>query len=170
VIRYALNRNGELVARSKKDPTEPIRERASRYPEVDKGTACTQSSFKTGKKAFLYVGMQGGRYKAMFKLRESMDEASRLARTEPDRYQLGSTPWVTARFTAEEPMPARRWKKWLDESYALSRPTGVASNTGKKATATKKTTPRAKMTGKKATSERTSTKKASTNKTVRKSR
>ena len=38
------------------DPTEPIRLKASRYPAVDEGTACTQSSFKTGKKAFLLCG------------------------------------------------------------------------------------------------------------------
>ena len=42
---------------SKKDPTDPIRLRASRYSGVDEGTACTQSSFKAGKKAFLYIGM-----------------------------------------------------------------------------------------------------------------
>ena len=51
-----------------KDPTEPIRLKASQYPDVDEGTACTQSSFKTGGKSFLFIGEQGGRYKAMFKL------------------------------------------------------------------------------------------------------
>ena len=38
-----------------KDPTEAIRLKASKYPGVDQGTACTQSSFKTGKKAFLFI-------------------------------------------------------------------------------------------------------------------
>ena len=64
------------MAASQKDPTEPIRLTASQYPEVDQGTACTQSAFKTGKKAFLYIGMQGGRFKAMFKLDGSMAEAA----------------------------------------------------------------------------------------------
>ena len=103
-----------------KDPTEPIRLEAGRYSGVDRGTACTQSSFKTGGKAFLYIGMQGGRYKAMFKLKASMDQAVELAKKQPDRFDVGSTSWVTARFSAEEPMPKRLWKKWLDESYALS--------------------------------------------------
>ena len=103
-----------------KDPTEPIRLEASRYPDVDEGTACTQSSFKTGGKAFLFIGMQGGRYKAMFKLKESLAEATKLAAKDPDDIQVGS--WVTARFTAEKPLPKRVWKKWLDESYELSRP------------------------------------------------
>ena len=108
------------MAADKKDPTAPIRLEASRYPDVDEGTACTQTSFKAGKKAFLFVGMQGGRYKAMFKLKKSIPQAVKLAETDPDRYQVGS--WVTARFTADEPMPKRLWKKWLDESYALTQP------------------------------------------------
>ncbi len=113
------------MPKNDKDPTEPIRLKASRYPQVDEGTACTQSSFKTGGKAFLYIGEQGGRYKAMFKLKDSIPEASKLAKKDPDDYQLGSTAWVTARFTAAKPMPKRLWEKWLDESYALSAPGGA---------------------------------------------
>lgn len=104
------------------DPTLPLRERASEYPEVDEGTSCTQSSFKTGGKAFLFVGEQGGRSKAMFKLETSRSEAEKLAQQHPADYQVGSGVWVTARFSADKPMPAKRWKKWLDESYELSRP------------------------------------------------
>ncbi len=102
------------------DPTEPIREKASRYPGVDEGTACTQSSFKAGGKGFLYVGEQGGRYKAMFKLERSIPEATALAEAHPADVQVGKGGWVTARFSAEEPMPKGRWTKWLDESYALA--------------------------------------------------
>lgn len=101
------------------DPTEPIRLKASLYPDVDVGTACTQSSFKANKKGFLYVGEQGGRYKAMFKLKKSILEADELAANAPADYQVGNGGWVTVRFSAEEPMPAQLWKKWLDESYEL---------------------------------------------------
>ena len=103
-----------------KDPTEEIREKAAAYPEVDEGTSCTQSSFKTGGKAFLFIGEQGGRYKAMFKLKASKPEALALAKEAPKDFQAGSGDWVTARFSAEHPLPKQRWKKWLDESYALS--------------------------------------------------
>lgn len=102
------------------DPTKPIRLQASQYPNVDEGTSCTQSSFKTGGGAFLFIGEQGGRYKAMFKLKDSKDEAVALAKKEPKNFQAGSGVWVTARFSAEEPLPKRLWRKWLDESYALS--------------------------------------------------
>jgi hypothetical protein len=110
------------VSAASPDPTEPIRIKASGYPEVDAGTACTQDAFKTGKKAFLYIGPQGGRFKAMFKLGESRAAAEALAESDPSHYEVGSTAWVTARFSAEEPMPQARWEKWLDESYEMSRP------------------------------------------------
>lgn len=140
---------------AKSDPTEPIRLKASKYKEVIKGTACTQSAFKTAKSAFLYIGMQGGRYKAMFKLDRSRGEAEKLAAKHPDLYETGSTSWVTARFTAEKPMPSKLWQKWLDESYQLSLETGkqpsktTKKKTAKKKTVKKKTAP--KKTGKKKT-------------------
>lgn len=104
------------------DLTEPIRLRASQYPEVAEGTACAQSSFKRGKTSFLFVGEQGGRYKAMFKLDASKAEAMQLAEAQPDDFQAGSNAWVTARFSAEKPLPEELWRRWLDESYALSGP------------------------------------------------
>ncbi len=111
---------------SKDDPTVPLRQRASKYTDVDEGTSCTQSSFKTGDKAFLFVGEQGGRFKAMFKLGSSKAEAAELAEKHPDDYQVGSGIWVTARFSADRPIPLKRWKRWLDESYELSRSTKKA--------------------------------------------
>ena len=104
------------------DPTEPIREKAAAFPEIAKGTSCNQSSFKTTKKSFLFVGPgpKGKGFKAMFKLKESMPEALQLASEQPDRFEVGSTGWVTARFTAEDPMPRALWERWLEESYLLS--------------------------------------------------
>lgn len=102
-----------------KDPTDAIRQKAGSYPDVDEGTTCTQSSFKTGGKSFLFLGQQGGRYKAMFKLKDSLPDAQLLAQEEPDNYQVGKTAWVTVRFTSQNPVPSKLWKKWLDESYRL---------------------------------------------------
>lgn len=102
------------------DPTEPIRQRASEYPNVAEGTSCTQSSFKTKKSAFLYIGEQGGRFKMMFKLKASREDAARLAKERPKDFQLGTGAWVTARFSEEAPLPDALWTRWLDESYELS--------------------------------------------------
>ena len=93
------------MAARPKDPTEPIRQMASEFPDVAEGTSCTQGSFKVGKQAFLYIGPQGGRFKAMFKLDASRPDAERLATERPDDFQAGSTAWVTARFSADQPMP-----------------------------------------------------------------
>ena len=128
------------MSADKSDPSEPIRLKASRYPGFESGTSCTQSSFKTGKGAFLYIGMQGGRHKAMFKLQKSMPEARKLAEKQPDRFQVGSTAWVTARFTTEEPIPKKLWEKWLDESYELAVASGAGTKSAKKNVPKKKAT------------------------------
>ncbi len=102
------------------DPTEAMREAARGYDGVTEGESCSQSSFKAGKTAFFYVGPQGGRFKAMFKLDKSMADAEAMAEQQPDSFEVGKNGWVTARFSAEKPMGVRLWKKWLKESYTLS--------------------------------------------------
>lgn len=102
------------------DPLDAIRRKAAAFAGVETGKACTQSSFKVGGQAFLFLGTQGGRCKAMFKLAASRPEAERLARERPADFQVGSGPWVTARFSAEAPLPAALWTRWLGESRALA--------------------------------------------------
>ena len=104
------------------DPTDPIRKKAVTFPAVAKGTSCNQSSFKAGRGAFFYVGpgAKGQGFKAMFKLKRSMPHARKLATTDPERFEVGSTGWVTTRFTAEEPLPRSIWEAWLEESYELT--------------------------------------------------
>lgn len=106
------------------DPTEAIREMASEFPDVLKGTSCTQSAFKTKKGAFLFIGpgAKGIGFKAMFKLDKSREQAEELAESDPDRFEMGSGQWVTVRFSAEKPLQKRIWSKWLKESYAIMAP------------------------------------------------
>ena len=104
---------------AKADPTKPILERAKKYDGAVQGTSCTQVSFKVGKKAFLFIGEQGGRFKAMFKLERSLEEARKMSAENPDDFQVGSNGWVTARFSKDDPLPKSLWTKWLDESYQL---------------------------------------------------
>lgn len=106
------------------DPTDAIRTKAAAFPAVAPGTSCNQSSFKVGKRAFLYIGpgAKGRGFKAMFKLDQSMPQARELATTHPDRFEVGSTGWVTTRFTAEEPLSGDVWENWLEESYELAAP------------------------------------------------
>jgi hypothetical protein len=110
-----------------RDPTDEMRTRAAEFPAIAPGTSCNQSSFKVAKRAFLYVGpgRKGSGFKAMFKLDESMPQAKELAEAQPDRFEVGSTGWVTTRFTAEEPLPKAVWEVWLEESYALAARSGA---------------------------------------------
>ena len=107
---------------SSQDPTEPIRKKALTFPAVDKGASCNQSSFKAGKAAFLYIGpgAKGQGFKAMFKLERSRTQAEKLAQKDPDRFEVGSTNWVTTRFTADKPLAKTIWERWLKESYELA--------------------------------------------------
>lgn len=104
------------------DPTDAIRRHAITYPGVAKGTSCNQSSFKAGKGTFLFIGpgTKGVGFKAMFKLKDSIPEARKLAAQHPDRFEVGTTGWVTARFTTENPLPKTVWLKWLNESYEVT--------------------------------------------------
>ncbi|MEM7203966.1 MAG: hypothetical protein AAF628_27140 [Planctomycetota bacterium] len=123
------------------DPTEPIRRMAASLAGAAEGTACNQSSFKVGKSAFLFIGpgAKGVGYKAMFKLATSMPEAQELAATQPERFGAGSGGWVTARFTADQPLRKTLWAKWLKESHrlALGGGTAAAKKAGRKKTGRK---------------------------------
>ena len=111
-----------------KDPTKALRKAAGALPDVVEAMSCNQTSYKAGKKAFLYVGpgAKGVGYKAMFKLEASLGEAESLAKSEPERYELGVGNWVTTRFSAENPLPKTIWSSWLKESHAGATKSGRA--------------------------------------------
>jgi len=120
-----------------KDPTRALKAAAAAFPDVVEGTSCNQTSYKIGKKAVLYVGpgAKGVGFKAMFKLEASLEDAKSLAEGEPDRFEVGVGNWVTARFSAEHPLPKKIWSKWLEESHAGATKGGGA---GKKSARRKK--------------------------------
>lgn len=104
---------------SNQDPTEPLCRMAASFPGVTRSLSCNQDAFKVGKGAFLFIGpgAKGIGFKAMFRLGDSMPQAKELAAEQPDRFEVGSTGWVTARFTAEKPLAKALWSKWLRESF-----------------------------------------------------
>lgn len=104
------------------DITYPIRVKAAAYDNVITGTSCNQSSFKTKRGAYLFIGpgAKGIGYKAMFKLGDAMPQALGLADKHPQRFEVGTTGWVTARFTEENPLPESIWDVWLNESYLVT--------------------------------------------------
>ena len=111
-----------------KDPTKAMKKAAAALPNVIEGTSCNQTSYKAGKSAFLYVGpgRKGVGYTAMFKLEASCEEVKDLAKSEPERFELGVGNWVTTRFSAEDPLPKKIWSSWLGESHAGATKSGGA--------------------------------------------
>jgi hypothetical protein len=134
------------------DPTDPIRKAAVMFPGVAKGTSCNQSSFKAGKSSFLFIGpgAKGQGFKAMFKLDRSMPQAKTLAAEAPDRFEVGSTGWVTTRFSGQAPLPKSIWAKWLRESYDLACGVGVEARQTSPRRDTKSKAKRSKATRSKA--------------------
>ena len=74
----------------------------------------------------------------MFKLERSRAQAEQLAQREPDRFEVGSTSWVTTRFTADEQLANTIWSKWLKESYELTAGSASSPKQTAKRTASKK--------------------------------
>jgi hypothetical protein len=56
----------------------------------------------------------------MFELKALMPQAQEVATKDPERFEVGRTGWVTARFTTERPLPEEIWREWLAESYDLT--------------------------------------------------
>lgn len=104
------------------DPTDEMRRAARTFPDVEEGQSCNQTAFKVGKGAFLFLGpgAKGLGFKAMFRLDHSRPEAEQLAAAHPERFEVGRTGWVTARFSGEQPLQKPLWRRWLAESYALT--------------------------------------------------
>jgi hypothetical protein len=111
------------MARRKSPANEPgntLRELALRHPGVDEGVACEgtvieKRTLKVGGKAFLFLGPRD----AMLKLRESLSEATRLEKAEPERYRAGAGGWVKVSFVPDAPADLALLAKWIAESHRV---------------------------------------------------
>jgi predicted DNA-binding protein (MmcQ/YjbR family) len=98
---------------------ETLRKFALGYPEAQEGVSCAGTSLERAtvnarNKAFVFLG-DG---EARLKLGESLEEATRLASREPERYRPGSKGWVQVTLGPGEP-PLDLLQRWIDESYRL---------------------------------------------------
>lgn len=112
-----------------------LREVALKHPETSEGVACAgtpleRRAIKVRKKTFLFLGHED----AMLKLKDSLGEAKRLAKREPDRCKAGGIGWVTVVVRDDAVTPPAMLRKWVDESYRLLAPKTLTR--GPKATAT----------------------------------
>ena len=99
-----------------KQAVQALRKAALEYEDVEEGVACAGTAiecatFKVKKKAFLFVNQNNAR----LRLTKSRAEAARLAKTEPQRYVVGSQGW--AKIFLAKPPALELMLRWLDESY-----------------------------------------------------
>ena len=102
--------------------SESLRGMALAYPETSEGTSCVNRAFKVRKKNFLFVGEKADQIKVMLKLGDSLEEARDLG---DPRVGVGSTGWVTLRFSATDPLPEATLAAWVQESFCTLAPKTV---------------------------------------------
>ena len=101
-------------------PSEALRAHARKHPGTSEGSACAGTALESttilaGGKTFLFLREDGAR----LKLRESLAEATRLAKRDPEHYAVGAGGWVKVSFEAGAPVALEVLKPWVDESYRL---------------------------------------------------
>ena len=116
-----------------KNVVKALRQTALKYPETSEGIACAgtpieRRTIKVRKKTFLFLGKGD----AMLKLKDSLPEAKRLAKKEPERCKAGSAGWVTVVVKDDALTPPAMLKRWVDESFRLLAPKTLTRAPGKK--------------------------------------
>ena len=98
---------------------QQLRDLALSYPGAIEATSCNKAAFKTGKRAFLYVGEKEDSWNMMFKLDESLGELQLLAERKPENYSVGMKGWITLRFPTGKGPTKKQIERWVDESFRL---------------------------------------------------
>jgi len=102
-----------------RDPVSELRRIALSHPDVVFGTTCDKFAFRSGGKAFLFVGSDGPTCDVKVKLLDSLPEAQRLADEQPGAFKVGVHGWVTLVFPVENPPPRELLERWVAESRRL---------------------------------------------------
>jgi hypothetical protein len=107
---------------------EALRKLALKLPETSEGVACEgttaeKRTVQARDKAFVFLGEND----AMFKLRESLAHATKLAFKQPQLFKVGAHGWVTATLGHADGPPLDVLEKWLRESYMLVAPKSLTS-------------------------------------------
>lgn len=104
-----------------------LRKIAMRYPEVVEGKSCTKAAFGARKKNFLFVDEDGDCLVVMLKLKQSLDEATKLSTKHPDNVKAGKTGWVTITVGPGTTLPLDLLQRWIGESYLLIVPKALVA-------------------------------------------
>lgn len=110
-------------SRGKAHPAEEaVRKHALSYPNTHEDFPWGHSAIKVGKKAFVFMGTDGGGFGLSVKLAQSHQAALTLPFAQPTGYGLGKSGWVSAEFGPEDEPPLGLLRQWVDESYRAVAP------------------------------------------------
>lgn len=107
---------------SQSKTVQPIRQIAESFPEVSVGTVCNKDAYKARNKNFLFLWAGDTEYKLKLKLADSLPEAQKLAKAEPDYYSIGSSGWVDIEMPLKKSPPKALLRRWIEESFRLNAP------------------------------------------------
>jgi len=100
-----------------------LRKAGMAYPGVTEEFPWGHRTLKVNGKSFIFMGINGKEGLVLsVKLPRSNGAALMLSFTEPTRYGLGKSGWVTAYFGAKDTPPLKMLRQWLDESYRAVAP------------------------------------------------
>lgn len=102
---------------------DAIRTFALAFPETREDFPWGERAFKVRNKTFVFMsGGEGAPFGLSVKLPQSREFALDYDFTEPTHYGLGKHGWVSARFPADEELPADLLHAWITESYRAVAP------------------------------------------------
>jgi hypothetical protein len=107
--------------------SETIRTHAMTFPETTEGSSCVNRAFKAGGKNFVFVGEKEYETNMRLKLGDSIPEIAKLAKTDPDRWQVGKGGWALLRFDPDNPPPNDDLERWITESFRLLAPKKIVA-------------------------------------------
>lgn len=104
------------------DPLSDIRKTLQHYPELTEGKSCSRTAFKSGGKAFLFVGVHEVFHDLMLKLGPSLEEAENMEAESPDLIRTGAHGWVTLTCSPDQGLDDALIQRWILESFTLLAP------------------------------------------------
>ena len=105
----------------------PLRDHAMAKPEATEHFPWGERAIKVKGKVFLFMRADAQQLSLSTKLPQSAQVALLLPFATPTGYGLGKAGWVSAAFSASQPLPVEMLCAWIDESYRAVAPAKLAA-------------------------------------------
>ena len=107
--------------------SDTIRQMALALPDTTEGTSCVNRAFKAGSKNFAFLGEKDDECGLRLKLDASIEDLTTLAKTDPDRYQVGKGGWTMVKFAPDDAPDEADLEAWIMESFQLLAPKKIVA-------------------------------------------